>query len=96
VNPLRAETAAQDDNRAVTPRPDRDVGKRLVGRDQAAVVGARTGPPSPDTICQRYSSPSAMRLAMRSGSSAEVNAIIEKLGTRTKAKRSGPRAGDPT
>ena len=33
-----------------------------------------------------------MRLAMRSGSSAEANAIIEKLGTSTKAKRSGSRA----
>ncbi len=32
-----------------------------------------------------------MRLAIRSASSAETNAIIEKFGTSTKAKRSGER-----
>ena len=52
---------------------------------------ARTDPPSLDAICQAYSSRLAMRLAMRSGSSAAANAIIEKFGTRTKANRSGPR-----
>ena len=40
VNPLRAETAAQDDDRTGPPRADGDVGERLVGRDQTAVAGA--------------------------------------------------------
>jgi hypothetical protein len=31
----------------------------------------------------------AIRFAIRSASSAETNAIIEKFGTSTKAKRSG-------
>jgi hypothetical protein len=40
LNPLRAKTAAYDHDRALPSRPDRDVGERLVGRDQAAVAGA--------------------------------------------------------
>ena len=40
VNPLGAEPAAQDDDRAGPPRADGDIGERLVGRDQTAVAGA--------------------------------------------------------
>jgi hypothetical protein len=90
VHPLRAETAAQKDDRIVPPWPDHDIGERLIGRDQAAIASVHRAA-AWETTCQLYSSRSAMRLAMRSGSSADANAIIEKSGTSTKAKRCGPR-----
>src|SRR3954462_13372205 len=47
-----------------------------------------TGSPSALMRCQLYSGLPLTRLAARSGSLAELSAIIEKLGTRKKPMRS--------
>src|SRR5699024_12794778 len=54
---------------------------------------AVTGVPSTDRICQANSCRPAMRLATRSGSTADTNAIMEKSGNSKKLMHSGPAAG---